>query len=282
MKKRALILLTALAVVGCNTDKTEKEKDSQKVVLGERDTMLNNYLSSFTSIERTLDSISEKQTGIFIPTEKIAEPKAEIINKINLDIASINDLIKKNKEVITQLNIKLKTANTKDEGLEKVVLQLNDKLSQKQKELTQLNTKLNKFSAQIVVLYTDMYLLRAENDNQADIINEQTKALHTAYYIVGTSSYLEKEKIVDKKGGVLGLGKTAELNNDFNANKFKRIDYIETVSIPVNSKEVQIVTSHPTNSYRLEKEKGIVKSLTITNAEEFWKISKYLIIIKGS
>jgi len=285
MKKSAfIILITGLVVAACNNEQANKKndvvRDSLEVANKQSDSTVNTYLSSFVDIERRLDSISEKQKSIYIKSEKPSEPKTLVINEINTEIASINSLLVKNKETIAQLNYQLKASGTKNEKLEQAIKSLNDLLTQKQKELSNLNTKLNNYSAQIVVLYTDIYILNAENADQAEIISEQTKALHKAYYVVGTLSDLEKGKVIDKKGGVLGMGKTPELSNDFNARKFTEIDFTETLSIPINSKSVQIVTSHPTNSYKLVKENGVIKSLTITNAEEFWKASKYLIIIK--
>jgi chromosome segregation ATPase len=177
MKKGVFILVTVLAVLSCNNEKTNKQsvsiKDSADVIINQSDSIFNNYLSSFDEIEHSLNSISERQKTIYTKTEKPAEPKMVVVNEINAEITAINSLMQKNQKIIAQLNNKLKSSNTKNEKLERIIAELNEKLSQKQKDLSALNTKLNQFSAQIVVLYTDIYILNAENANQADIINEQ-------------------------------------------------------------------------------------------------------------
>ena len=107
-------------------------------------------------------------------------------------------------------------------------------------------------------------------------------ALHTAYFVVGKSNDLQDAKIIDRKGGLLGIGRTSKLSQDFDNSKFTRIDYTVTNNIAINS-DMKIVTSHPTNSYTLEKDtkdNDLVKNIVITNPELFWSASKYLVVIK--
>ena len=82
----------------------------------------------------------------------------------------------------------------------------------------------------------------------------------------------------------MGLGKTARLNSNIDNNKYTKIDYTQTMTIPINSDGVKIVTSHPADSYTLDKDaknKDMVINLTITNPEKFWSASKYLVIVKS-
>ena len=52
--------------------------------------------------------------------------------------------------------------------------------------------------------------------------------------------------------------------------------------LEINGKKIEVVTEHPHNSYELVEEEGVVKYLKIQNPEEFWKISKFLVVsIKG-
>jgi hypothetical protein len=106
-------------------------------------------------------------------------------------------------------------------------------------------------------------------------------AMHTAYYIVGRTKELKESKLIDRKGGLLGLGKTSRLSANVDNTKFTRIDYTQVSNIPVNSTKVKVITSHPSDSYKLEKDaknKSLVKNLVITNPEKFWATSKYLVI----
>jgi len=56
-----------------------------------------------------------------------------------------------------------------------------------------------------------------------------------------------------------------------------RIDARNTKSIPLYSSHAKILTIHPKSSYTLEKENGNFV-LLIVDTDEFWSISKYLVI----
>ena len=90
-----------------------------------------------------------------------------------------------------------------------------------------------------------------------------------------------ESKLIDKSGGLLGIGRTPKLSENFDKEKFTRIDYTQVLIIPVNSDGIKIITVHPSDSYTLDKEKNMVKNIVITNADKFWSASKYLVVIKG-
>jgi len=87
-------------------------------------------------------------------------------------------------------------------------------------------------------------------------------------------------KVIDRTGGLLGIGKSSRLASNFDNKNFTRIDYVQVNTIPIDSKGAKIITTHPADSYTLNKEKDKVVSINITNAERFWSASKYLVIVK--
>lgn len=287
MKKITYLLAVSLFLNSCNSTtpdkKTENERDSLQAVIHERDSTISGYLTTFRDVEHILDSINLREKSIYLKTEKPSDlKKPMVIDQINSEIKAINNLIKKNSQKIEALNAELRSGNTKNKQLEEAVRKLNTQLSQKENELADLNSKLTELDLEIFKLEVTLGVLYAENAIKDETIQTVTEDLQTAYYITGSSKELEKNHIIDKKGGLLGIGKSSTLNNNFETSKFIKINYTETISIPLNSKKAEIITSHPTNAYRLEKDKGIISRLIITDAEEFWKASKYLVIIKQS
>ena len=97
---------------------------------------------------------------------------------------------------------------------------------------------------------------------------------------MGSSSDLIKWELVDQQGGFLGIGISNKLSNNLDINMFTKIDYTQTTSIPVNSKRIKIVTTHPTGSFSLDKTGKTVNSIVISDPERFWSASKYLVITK--
>src|SRR5690606_22683604 len=123
--------------------------------------------------------------------------------------------------------------------------------------------------------------LMAFSGGQSRSLEEMTTALHTAYYMVGRSRDLRAANVIDRKGGLLGIGRTSRLSEGFDRSKFTRIDYTQNTTIPVNSRQVKVITHHPADSYRLERaadDRNLVTDLVIDNPERFWSVSKYLVI----
>jgi hypothetical protein len=261
---------------------SNRERDSLIRITNERDESLNEFIASFNDIERNLDSVAIKQQIIYANTEKNGRDlkraqKDRIINEIQ----AINTLMSKNSEMITSLKRKLSKSNKKNKQLDETILTLTNQLEQKNIELTALNERLTQLDSEVAQLKTSVDTLMAQNLNKDNTIKGNIADLHTAYYVIGKTKELQEAKVIDKKGGLLGIGRTTELSENFDPNKFTKIDYTQTGTIPVNSDKVKIVTVHPAGSYTLDKDKDMVKSIVITNPEKFWSASKYLVIVKS-
>jgi chromosome segregation ATPase len=261
---------------------SKQQNDSLISVVNERDAAINEFIVSFNEVESNLDSVAVRQHIIYASTEQKSELKQNQKERINAEIAAINDLMEQNRNQLADLNRKLKSSTHKNKELEKMIATVNNQLAQKDIELTALNEKLNNLNVQVAQLQTSVTILTDEGIAKSQTIAEDTKALHTAYYVIGKSNELQDAKIIDRKGGLLGIGKTSKLTADFDNTKFTRIDYTQIGTIAVNS-EMKMITSHPSDSYTLDKDiknKNKVKNIVISNPEKFWSTSKYLVVVK--
>ena len=112
--------------------------------------------------------------------------------------------------------------------------------------------------------------LTAENEVKAKTVAAQDKALNTAWYVFGTKSELNDQKIL-KSGDVLK-------DNDFNKDYFTEIDIRKDKEIKLYSKRAQLLTTHPAGSYEMVKDDKEQITLKITNPNQFWSVSRYLVI----
>ena len=284
MKNYILIASASLVMmVSCKNPLTDEkviaQRDSLMSVIDERENSVNDFINSFNEVEQNLDLVSSKQ-NIIVNNSFRDDIKATQKDRINKEIKAINELMERNTQKIKDLSGKLNRTDKKNHQLIKTIDFLNDQLTQKYNELAELNTHLNELNTEVSMLKTYVDTLSTVNMAQMQTINSKTKELHTSYYIVGTSKELEKAHLIDKEGGLLGMGKTSKLSENLDRNMFVQIDYTETTNIPVNSKHMKIVTTHPSDSYTLDKTDKLVNSITITNPEKFWSASKYLVVTK--
>ncbi|MBL0052565.1 MAG: hypothetical protein IPP29_14170 [Bacteroidetes bacterium] len=285
MKKYLIIAAVAISASACNQKEladAQVKNDSLESVVIQRDMTLDEFITSFNEVEQNLDSVASKQQIIAINSVTDGELKPSQKARINAEIEAINNLMTNNRNKIAELDKKYKSSANKNAAMLKSITTMTKQLEQKESELVMLNEKLNNLNAQVVQLQTSVSNLIDDGNTKSQIIAANTSALHTAYYVVGKSNALREAKVIDRTGGLLGIGKTSELSDEIDNNNFTRIDYTQTTSIPVNSKNVKLITSHPASSYTLQKDAIDEKfciNLVITNPEKFWSASKYLVLV---
>jgi hypothetical protein len=285
MKKYFLLLMILPFFFSCNTKNKEIERlkaqnDSLAVVAGQKDESIVDYLRDFNEIQNNLDSIKQAEKIISLnTTSSNGELNQNAKDKIMSDVQMIVNLMQKNKNQIASLSKKLKKSNLKVKELEKMVENLNKQLQQKDIEIGQLKDKLAQLDIQVQNLTASVDTLSTENKIKTQIIDEKTKALNTAYYIIGTYKELSAKNILTKEGGFIGLGKSKTVSKDFNRDAFTKIDITKFKSITINKKKAKMLSSHPSSSYKYEGTKDKVENLVITNSDDFWSTSKYLVIL---
>ncbi|MBL7918053.1 MAG: hypothetical protein JNM96_06625 [Bacteroidia bacterium] len=284
MKKYALLAITALFVsaslfiTSCGSGEKEANPlaDSLKTVnnslngeLNVKELALQEFVNAFNEIQDNLNTIKEKEKIV-----TSSSTTGDVKNKedqIKEDIQAIYDLMGKNKNRINTLSRKLKQSNVKMEGLETMIANLQNSLNLKDEEIAELKSKIESLNIELSSIQTDYKDLQDENE-------VKTQVIKTAYYAFGTSKELKEKNIITKEGGFIGLGKSTKVKEDFNRDYFTKIDIDQTTSINIGAKKAKIITTHPSGSYKLIGAKSVEK-IEITNAEEFWSASKYLVII---
>jgi uncharacterized coiled-coil protein SlyX len=293
MKIPVLALLAfpvcSLFMLSCNNSElveSKQKNDSLMTVIKSQGSEIDNFISSFNEVESTLDSVTARQQIIHMNVGKAnGELKFAQRQKINDQIMAINTLMDQNRKTIADLNAKVRSSAHRNSKLEKTIETLNNQLTQKFLELSTLNDELNLLNTEMAKLQTSVDTLTSQNLAQLQTIANKNNALHTAYYIIGKSKDLQAEKLIDKEGGLLGIGRTSKLSSNIDESKFIRIDYTKTTTIPISNSNVKIITNHPSDSYELDKDmtssNELVTNLVIKNPERFWSMSKYLVVVSN-
>ena len=79
-----------------------------------------------------------------------------------------------------------------------------------------------------------------------------------------------------KDQGILQSGEV--LKGNFNKEYFTKIDIRVDKEIKLMSRDARLLTNHPEGSYTLLRDANKLYVLRITNPEQFWGASKYLVI----
>ncbi len=284
MKHTATLLFVAaiLTLTSCDqmfkgTQPSESDLrgDSLQSLLDQRDSELNELIDAFNEIQDGMNQINEAEGRINLLSSS-AEGNDAVAN-IRETMEFIENTMAENRQKIEKLQQQINASSVNTTKLQEALKKLTQQLEEKTVEIDSLKTQLAQRDVKIQELGQSVEQLQAENTQvkaesevNAEIARNQDAQLNTAYYVYGTTKELKQQKIL-VDGDVL---KT----NDFNADYFTKIDIRKTNVIHLDSKSVKLLTTHPEGSYSLLKDSKGEYTLRITDAAEFWSVSRYLVI----
>lgn len=282
MKKLALLLLVCVAILSsCDSvtgrKKLQAEKDSLSIVLAQRDAELDEIMSTFNSVQEGFREISAAENRVDLQRGSISENAGSAREQIAADIEFIRTTMAENRDQIAKLEEQLKKSNTNSAQLRKAIQSLTQELEVKtrrieelQAELANKNIRIQELDAAVNDLNAYKQTLEAENQAKARTVEQQDKAMNTAWFVFGTKKELKDQKILES-GDVLK-------SSNFNKNYFTQIDIRATKEIKLYSKRADLLTSHPEGTYVFAEDDKKQLIFRITNPERFWSITKYLVI----
>ncbi|NVK64872.1 MAG: hypothetical protein HWE22_09810 [Flavobacteriales bacterium] len=280
----SLLFLTSMILVSCKEDVNNATTDTDSVDTVElqnridqleldnqlKDSVINESLIFFNEIQTNLEAIGIRRREIqdltsnpeFAPDDK--EWVLEQIRQINfmrednaLKIKQLNEELDKNK-------FKIESLQTMIDGLMKDIEWKDEQINLLQSELDQLDSE-----------YSKLFDAYQEKAIQVDRLKSE---INTVYYAYGSEKELSANGVIEKRNGFIGIGKKIELKDEFNDDYFTKINAKNKKVISMDGERARFVTVHPTGSYELSSANGKT-TLTITDVTEFWKISKYLVVV---
>jgi hypothetical protein len=276
MKKLFFAIVVLCAVISCNNNEAYKArentiKDSLMNQMQKRDSSIMDYVKSINTIQKSIDTLTSD-------AKILKTHNAEGMNDNNTllaQIRAIDQLVIKNRKSIAELQYKLKKSNNANQDLtdlgEALSLQLNEKdseIASIQRELVRTRASLGTLVKQFNDSMTTMNQQRAQ-------IGIMKMEGNTVYYVIGTVADLKKRDIIVEAGGAIGLGRVPVLGQSTAG--FMTGDLTQINDIPLGGRFVQFVTPHPNNSYRITS--GTTDKLIITDPQDFWSRSKYMVVI---
>ena len=236
----------------------------------QKDSVINESLAFFNEIKSNLESIGVRKDEIRTLSEN-PELQPEDKNWILEEIRHINFLREDNANMVKRLNAQLEKNGLKIKELEIMVESLVKEIQWKDEQIERLNSELALLDQQYSKLF-DAY------QDQATKIDVLTHKINKVYYAYGSEKELMENNIIEKKNGFIGIGKKLNLKSDFKSDYFTEVDAAKSTQFTIRGENVRLITAHPSASFKLIENDGTSK-IEISDASEFWKISKYLVVI---
>ena len=290
MKKVLVVCVCATMLASCGqrsgeNDRLRAENDSLRIENIKQSDELNEMLSTLNDIESDFQSIRDAENYLTIQQQAGGEMSQSRKEQIKQNMHLISETLKRNKEQISQLEEKLKKSGIQSAALRKTIDRLSSELNQKatmimalQEDLAKKNVRIQELDEMVTALNEDVEELATTTAAQSAKLNEQDKALHTAFYCFGTSKELKEQKILS--GGGL-FAKSKVLQSGFNKDYFISIDIREVKEIPLFSSRAKLKSNHPEGSYEFVQDEDHNLTLKINDEKAFWSLGKYLVIEVG-
>lgn len=280
----ASMLIASVGFTACNNGEAEAlqaQVDSLTAKVESQAQDLDNYQNCLTLFSEGLDSLAAADNNLMVATKnKEGRISKEMVKE---SLSSYADMLVRQRERINELQSKLNSTNQEQSKLQGLLNFLKKQIDEKDATIKDLQARIDQKDFDISILQAEVGRLNAANTMMANTIEEQgaaidvaTEMLNEAFYIVGSSKELKTAGVLSKK--LLG---SAKINADIDASKFTRIDIRKVTEIRVDSKNITLHSSHPSNSYRIDVDKKIKSStLRILDEVAFWSNTRYLVIEK--
>ena len=285
-KLSAMSLLAMMIMTSCGkkkeqqildlqSDKARLERDYER-----KDSLLNELFLSVNAIEKNLSDITLKEKLITDAPATELRSDLDVREKIMEEIIMINNIIEENKKRISQLKNQLKKSDVNIASLQDNIKLLTQRIEEKEREIADLKEQLVKANFKIEQLNATVDTLEEANAEKSKVISQQDLQIvemNTVWYVIGTKKELQDKEIIDKSGGL--FSDDMKMNDMINPDDFTTADIRKITRINFETKKAELATVHPAGSYKFIEEDELVKGIEILNPSEFWKSSRFLVVI---
>lgn len=280
MKKVLFLSLCALSLVACKQNKSNvdaammHQRDSLNQIISQKESEIDEIMSIVNEIEDGFRQINEAEQRVSIAKQGEGADRA---TQIKENLMFIQSTMQQNRELIDKLNRQMRQSTFKSEQLKRTIANLTEQLAEKDQQIANLmaeldakNIQISELDEKVANLNENVSNLEKESSDKTETINTQDAQLNTAWFVFGTKSELKEQRIL-VDGEVLQA--------DFNKDYFTKIDIRRDKEVKLYSRSAKMLTSHPISSYTLQRDANKQYVLRITDPQQFWATSKYLVIL---
>lgn len=281
MKKVLWLVVGLVVMTACSQgNKENKEaamdqlRDSLNRIIEQKDNEINDIMGTMNDIEEGFRVINEAEQRVTIAKDGEGTTEAA---RIRENMQFITEKMQQNRELINKLRNQLRLGSVKSEELRRTLDNLTQQLEEKDSQMKQLQAELEakdvqigELNTKVSDLSTHVTNLQEESTQKTQTIQTQDKQLNTAWFAYGTKKELKAQHIIED-------GKV--LQSNFNKEYFTKIDIRVDKEIRLYSRSAKLLTAHPMGSYTLTQDANKQYILRITNPQQFWSASKYLVVL---
>ena len=286
MKKLVILSLAFIAILASCGKQEEQEGVTEQqlqdathqeleAAVADRDQLLSlvNEISSGMAEIKRLENIMTVSNSV---NGETPSQRAQI----EADIAAIQQTLQQRREQLEQLERRLQQSSLNNRNLQQTIETLRAQIDSQSAEIENLRASLDEAHRQIGELNTTVDSLNttvstvtSQRDQAQAETEDLANEMNTCYYVIASNKELKDHKIIESGF----LRKTKIMQGEFDQSFFVTADRRTLHTIALHSKKAKVLTNHPANSYQIVEQNG-QKVLKITNPDQFWSLSNYLVV----
>ena len=284
MKKIVILGIGAsMFFLGSCVESSQKYKslqarlDSLSTVHIMQNSEMESMLADLNDISAGMQSLRDAERLLTLETinENKANSKSkQQLNQLKKDVQAITEAIASYKEQISKLEGKNKSQSAE---FKRLIAGLNAELDQRTQKLNEITKQLAVKTEEVANLTENVEALDKANKSQQMTINEQDMAIHQGHYMIGNRKELKEAEVISRQG----IFCPPIVSSQAQKANFTDLDIREMKVIPLNSKKAKLLSVHPADSYTLETGEDGNMTLKINDENNFWKQTKYLVVMIG-
>ncbi len=299
MRKTFVLLAAAmLTLTACDRSKEELQKQIAQVTLisAEKDSLLKDVMATQqfigdvnAELARVKNPKIGKPTvggGSELENPSPAEQRARILARVEQLTAHMNEVegrLAASRERVKQLTGDNASLATQLAKYDSTITAFRGIIENQKAEIATLNEQVNALQGENKQLKADKETLTVEKTTLTGEKAVLTTERNTVYYVIGSKDELRKKGIIVKRGGILGVGASDMPATSLNPVDFTAIDKTQVMELqlPRADKTYRVLSRQDLGAAEPAPKGGFAATLKITNVEQFWAASKFLIIVQN-
>jgi cell division protein FtsB len=281
-------LFIALLLASCGPSEQVRQQLAQlEGTVAQRDSLINEMadLARFVSdVGAEVQDVQLEGADLVAAESPVRATRDSVLARVK----TVRQRLAQTEQRLAQSRRRVQSLTRQSDSLrtvvEETIASYQRQVESQQATITELSGRVESLEAENVRLVAAVDTLKAEVDTL------RTEAA-IVYYVAGTKDELLERGIIREEGGsrfpllVTRVGETVVPARNLEPAAFTAIDMRSVTEIPLpdTTASYRIASRHPLEFVELPTEAGgkVRGTLRITSPDDFWKTSKFLILVRG-
>ncbi|MFV0554327.1 MAG: hypothetical protein ACK5LR_06445 [Mangrovibacterium sp.] len=261
----------------------QRDYEELQEIQFKQDSVMNTMEDVFDEIQYNLIFVQERRGQLAIENgEGYKDSRQQIVEDVKLMDRVLHESEARIKELQEQLKksgMAIPAYERRISALQETIRQQNANIIDLQQVVAVQDFKLSDLKNRITAMDMRLAMQKDSIATQVEMLRESERKRYIGYVAYGTTKELKSKNLIVKDGAILGIGGSKELPADFDQDYFMEIDMRDVAQISLHAKKAELITQHPSSSYHFEEQDGEVKFLSIDDPKEFWKLSRFVVVV---